>query len=72
MAHTFEFVLHFVRCVTVTVSPNQIIIIIIIIIPNLYFALSSELCQYDAALCQYDVSLCQYNETDSSMLCEFK
>ena len=30
MAHTFEYVLHFVRCVTVTVSPNQIIIIIII------------------------------------------
>ena len=27
MARTFEFVLHFVRCVTVTVSPNQIIII---------------------------------------------
>ena len=27
MAHTFEFVLHFVGCVTVTVSPNQIIII---------------------------------------------
>ena len=27
---TFEFVLHFVGCVTVTVSPNQIIIIIII------------------------------------------
>ena len=24
MARTFEFVLHFVRCVTVTVSPNQI------------------------------------------------
>ena len=32
MARTFEFVLHFVRCVMVTVSPNQIIIIIIIII----------------------------------------
>ena len=33
MARTFElFLLHFVRCVTVTVSPNQIIIIIIIII----------------------------------------
>ena len=32
MARTFEVVLHFVRCVTVTVSPNQIIIIIIIII----------------------------------------
>ena len=31
MARTFEFVLHFVGCVTVTVSPNQIIIIIIII-----------------------------------------
>ena len=30
-ARTFEFVLHFVRCVRVTVSPNQIIIIIIII-----------------------------------------
>ena len=30
--YTFEFVLHFVRCDTVTVSPNQIIIIIIIII----------------------------------------
>ena len=30
MARTFEFVLHFVGCVTVTVSPNQIIIIIII------------------------------------------
>ena len=29
MARTFEFVLHFVRCVTVTVSPNRIIIIII-------------------------------------------
>ena len=29
MARTFEFVLHFVGCVTVTVSPNQIIIIII-------------------------------------------
>ena len=29
MARTFEYVLHFVRCVTVTVSPNQIIIIII-------------------------------------------
>ena len=28
MAHTFEFVLHFVRCDTVTVSPNLIIIII--------------------------------------------
>ena len=27
MARTFEFVLHFVGCVTVTVSPNQIIII---------------------------------------------
>ena len=26
MADTFEFVLHFVRCGTVTVSPNQIII----------------------------------------------
>ena len=32
MARTFEYVLHFVRCVTVTVSPNQIIIIIIIIL----------------------------------------
>ena len=32
MARTFEFVLHFVECVTVTVSPNQIIIIIIITI----------------------------------------
>ena len=32
MARTFEYVLHFVRCVTVTLSPNQIIIIIIIII----------------------------------------
>ena len=31
-AHTFEFVLHFVRCDTVTVSPNQIIIIIIILL----------------------------------------
>ena len=31
MARTFEFVLQFVGCVTVTVSPNQIIIIIIII-----------------------------------------
>ena len=30
MARTFEFVLHFVRCVTVTVSPNQIVTIIII------------------------------------------
>ena len=30
MARTFEFVLHFVGCVTVTVSLNQIIIIIII------------------------------------------
>ena len=30
MARTFEYVLHFVRCATVTVSPNQIIIIIII------------------------------------------
>ena len=30
MARTFEFVLHFVRCVLVTVSPNKIIIIIII------------------------------------------
>ena len=29
MARTFEYVLHFVRCDTVTVSPNQIIIIII-------------------------------------------
>ena len=29
MARTFEFVLHIVGCVTVTVSPNQIIIIII-------------------------------------------
>ena len=28
MARTVEFVLHFVRCVTVTVSPNQIMIII--------------------------------------------
>ena len=27
MARTFEYVLHFVRCVTVTVSPNQIIIV---------------------------------------------
>ena len=71
MARTFEFVLHFVRCVTVTVSPNQISIIIVII-PNLYFAPSSDLCQYDAALCQYDASICQYDETDSSMLCEFK
>ena len=31
MARTFEFVLNFVGCVTVTVSPNQINIIIIII-----------------------------------------
>ena len=31
MARTFEFVSQFVGCVTVTVSPNQIIIIIIII-----------------------------------------
>ena len=31
MARTFAFVLHFVGCVTVTMSPNQIIIIIIII-----------------------------------------
>ena len=30
MARTFEFVLHFVGCVTVTVSPNQIISIIVI------------------------------------------
>ena len=30
LARTFEFVLHFVSCVAVTVSPNQIIIIIII------------------------------------------
>ena len=29
MARTFEFVLHLVRCVTVTVSPNQNIIIIL-------------------------------------------
>ena len=29
MAHTFEFVLHFVRCDTETVSTNQIIFIII-------------------------------------------
>ena len=29
MARTFEYVLHCVKCVTVTVSPNQIIIIII-------------------------------------------
>ena len=29
MAHTFEFVLRFLSCVTVTVSPNQIIIIFI-------------------------------------------
>ena len=29
MARTFEFVLHFVGCVTVTVSPNRIIIIIV-------------------------------------------
>ena len=35
MALTFEFVLHFVRFNTVTVSPNQIIIIIIIIINRL-------------------------------------
>ena len=35
MARTFEFVLHFVGCVTVTVSPNQIIIIIIIKINRL-------------------------------------
>ena len=34
MARTFEYVLHFVRCVTLTVLPNQIIIIIIIIIIN--------------------------------------
>ena len=35
MARTFEFVLHFVECVTVTVSPNQIIIIIIIIMSRI-------------------------------------
>ena len=35
MAHTFEFVLHFVRYDTVTVSPNQIIIVIISI--NLHY-----------------------------------
>ena len=29
MSHTFEFVLHFVRCNTATVSSNHIIIIII-------------------------------------------
>ena len=29
MARTFEYVLHFVECDTVTVSPNQIIIIIV-------------------------------------------
>ena len=29
MARTFEYVLHFVRCITVTVSPNLIMIIII-------------------------------------------
>ena len=34
MARTFEYVLHFVRCVTVTVSPNQIISIIIITRPS--------------------------------------
>ena len=28
MARIFEYVLHFVKCVTVTVSPNQIIDII--------------------------------------------
>ena len=27
MSHNFEFVLHFLKCDTVTVSPNQIIII---------------------------------------------
>ena len=32
MARTFEFVSQFVGCVTVTVSPNQIIIIIIIML----------------------------------------
>ena len=32
MARTFEFVLHLVRCVTVTVSPNQIIITFIMLV----------------------------------------
>ena len=32
MAHTFEYVLHFVRCDMVTMSPNQSIIIMIIMI----------------------------------------
>ena len=32
MVRTFEFVLHFIRRDTVTVSPNQIIIIFILII----------------------------------------
>ena len=31
IAHTFDFVLHFVRCVSVTVSPNQTIAINILI-----------------------------------------
>ena len=48
MACTFEFVLHFVRCVTVTVSPNQIIINIIIMAsgPMLRYAISRHM-HYD-------------------------
>ena len=42
MAHTFDFVLHFVRCVMVTVSPNQIIIVVIITLASL-FSLSFDI-----------------------------
>ena len=64
MAWNFEFVLHFVRCNTVTVSLNQIIIIIIIIImlvsQNWQFDYNSDLRVWIPNLCQSSIfySLC--------------
>ena len=46
MVRTFEYVLHFVRCVTVSVSPNQIIIIIIILQFQLKFSIINYYQQY--------------------------
>ena len=43
MARTFEFVLHFVRCVMVTVTPNRSIIIIIQLKYHCMYTLVSEL-----------------------------
>ena len=53
VARTFEYVLHFVRCVTVTVSPNQIIIIIIIIICALNGAAQWPCVSFSFSRCSY-------------------